>query len=151
MHTLPASASRSSPHTMYVFFGVVWRVVLDDPVNLRDIQTSRSYVSAQQNTLKRCRWKVRNKKTGDICHTTIKINNRQSRHWPTYQHLATVRFSNLGLQHTNLIGFAKLEKCCGSFLLFLLAVNVHDLDIDVIQKLRVKLHRTAGREENLKG
>lgn len=34
---------------MNVFFGIIWRVKLDDPIDVRDIQPSGGDVSAQQH------------------------------------------------------------------------------------------------------
>ena len=54
------------------------------------------------------------------------------------------------LKCTYLVGFAELKEGCSSFLLFLFAVNIHDFNIDIIQKFRVKLYRTAGGEKYLR-
>lgn len=37
---------------------------------------------------------------------------------------------------------------CGSLLLFLLTMDVHDTDIDVVQQIREEFHAIAGREED---
>lgn len=36
---------------------------------------------------------------------------------------------------------------CGSFLLFLLAVDVHNTDVNIIQQIREELDAIAGRKE----
>lgn len=46
---------------------------------------------------------------------------------------------NVGTKEDTLVLLAELEKGCGSFLLLLLPVNVHHLDVNVVQQLRMKL------------
>ena len=46
--TFPSFArSRGPTHSMYVITRVIGRVVLNNPINFRDIKTSRSYVCAE--------------------------------------------------------------------------------------------------------
>lgn len=44
---------------------------------------------------------------------------------------------------------AELEKGCGALLLLLLAVDVHHLNVNVVQQLGVEFHRIARRKEDL--
>ena len=90
-------ASRSSAHAVNVLLGVVWRVVLDDPVHCGDVQAARRDVGAEQHAR---------------------------------------------------LGVDELEEDGGAALLLLLAVDAHDGDVDVVQQLRVELHRVAAREEH---
>jgi hypothetical protein len=67
-----------------VIVGIIWRVVLDDPVNVREIE-------------------------------------------PSLGHIGTKEHSGFGL--------VELKVDRGSFLLFLLSVDVADLDIDIVQEV----------------
>ena len=82
---------------MNVLLGIVWRVVLDDPVHCGDVQAARRDVRAEQ--------------------------------------------------HAGL-GVDELEEDRGAALLLLLSMDAHDRDVDVVQQLRVELHRVAAREED---
>jgi hypothetical protein len=44
-------ASACPSHSVDVVFRIIWRVVLDDPVNFREIQASLCDISAQQDSL----------------------------------------------------------------------------------------------------
>ena len=44
----PMLPSSSPPHAVDVLLGVVWRVVLDDPVHSRDVETPSCHIGAQQ-------------------------------------------------------------------------------------------------------
>ena len=37
-----------STHTMNVLLGIIWRIVLDDPVDQRNVETARRHIRAQQ-------------------------------------------------------------------------------------------------------
>jgi hypothetical protein len=47
-----------------------------------------------------------------------------------------------------LLGVAELKEGVGSFLLLLLAVQIQDRKVDVVEKLRVVLDAVAAREEH---
>mmetsp|Transcript_86 Transcript_86/g.336 ORF Transcript_86/g.336 Transcript_86/m.336 type:complete len:256 (-) Transcript_86:293-1060(-) len=55
---------------------------------------------------------------------------------------------HVGAQQDALLRLAELEERGGPLGLLLVAVNVLDRNVDVVQELRVKLHRVARREED---
>ena len=46
-----AAAACGTAHAVNVFLGVVWRVILYDPVHCRNIQPARCHVCTQQDAL----------------------------------------------------------------------------------------------------
>lgn len=46
----PACSSCGSADSMDIIFWVIWRIILDNPINIREVEASLSHVSAQQNS-----------------------------------------------------------------------------------------------------
>ena len=49
--TLSACSTGCSPHSVDVLFGIIWGVILNDPVHLGNVKTSSCHVSAQKYAL----------------------------------------------------------------------------------------------------
>ena len=47
--TLATCTSSSTAYSMDVVFGIIWWVELDDPVNIREIETSLGNISAEKD------------------------------------------------------------------------------------------------------
>lgn len=78
----------------------------------------------------------------------LDIQRRIELHDPI--HLRDVQASScyISAQQDSLLHQAELVEGRGSFLLFLLAVDVHDTDIDIVQQIREEFYAVAGREED---
>lgn len=56
--------------------------------------------------------------------------------------------SNVGTDQSSLASIAELEECIGSLLLLLLAVQLQDRQIDVVQQLSVVFDTVTRRKEH---
>ena len=156
VRTLAASSSSCPANTVYVFLGIVWGVVLHDPVYLGNVETSCGYVSTQKNALEGWNTEVawcgeeKSKKDHIWSFVCKQLYKKKLVKIPIHCQLSSRQTTNTNArQRTYFISFAKLEKCGSSFLLFLFAVYIHDFDVNVVQQFGVELDRTARGEEHL--
>lgn len=63
------------------------------------------------------------------------VQRRIELHNPVYLWNVQASCCNIGTQKDSFLHQAELMEGCGSFLLLLLAVDVHDADVNVVQQI----------------
>lgn len=86
----------------------------------------------------------------DAVDVLLRVVRRVVLHDPIHRGDVQPTRGDVGAEEDALRLFAELEEGGGALLLLLLAVDVHHLDVDVVQQLRMKLYGVARRKEHLR-